>query len=222
MPSREFIYRSCLLLSLSLGGIATDSQAASDFDAFVKPLVAETCSRCHGGEEVYGKVDLKQITTAQQFLERPSLIKKMIEVIDANGMPPDGEPQLDKEVRTKLLAALKTMLREAALTSEAHRIQIRRLNRFQYNNSVKDLFQLKLDVFKLPEKLMTRYGNYLHPKSEEMPDRVNVASHSLNPKAGLTGVNVFPKDLRASHGFDNQANQLTLSPSPLLSSLSRT
>ena len=28
----------------------------------------------------------------------------------------------------------------------------------------------------------------------------------------MKGVKSFPKDLRASHGFDNQANQLTLSP----------
>ncbi|MCH7725412.1 MAG: DUF1588 domain-containing protein [Planctomycetes bacterium] len=45
-----------------------------------------------------------------------------------------------------------------------------------------------------------------------MPDKVNVSSLSLNPTAGLRNVNAFPKDLRAAHGFDNQANQLTLSP----------
>jgi hypothetical protein len=104
------------------------------------------------------------------------------------------------------------MLRKATAGNEARPNQIRRLNRFQYNNSVKDLFQLKVDVFKLPEKLMTREGNYLHTGTNKMPDRVNVASFALNPKAGLSEVKSFPKDLRASHGFDNQANQLTLSP----------
>ena len=73
---------------------------------------------------------------------------------------------------------------------------IRRFNRFQYNNSVKDLFQLKLDVFELPEKLMTRQENYLIAGSNKMPDKVTVASFSLSPKAGLTGVRAFPKDLR--------------------------
>ena len=43
-------------------------------------------------------------------------------------------------------------------------------------------------------------------------DRVEVSCHALKPEAGLKDVNAFPKDLRAAHGFDNQANQLTLSP----------
>ncbi|HND55668.1 MAG TPA: DUF1592 domain-containing protein, partial [Pirellulaceae bacterium] len=41
---------------------------------------------------------------------------------------------------------------------------------------------------------------------------VNVASQALAPAPGLREVKAFPKDLRAEHGFDNQANQLTLSP----------
>ena len=211
MLTREFIYRGFLLVSLCLTGIVTDSQA-SDFDTFLKPLVAAHCIQCHGEKEVNGKVDLKAITTAKQFLETPQLIEEMIEVIDARDMPPAGEPELDENVRAKLLVTLKTMLRAATSGKQAQQIQIRRLNRFQYNNSVRDLFQLKLDVFKLPEKMMTRHGNYLDPASDKMPQQVNVASHSLNPKAGLREVKTFPKDLRAAHGFDNQANQLTLSP----------
>ena len=96
--------------------------------------------------------------------------------------------------------------------ARAARIGVRRLNRFQYNNSVKDLFQLKLEVFPLSEKLMTRHSRYLHAASGEMPEQVEVECLSLEPRGGLREVKPFPKDLRAAHGFDNQANQLTLSP----------
>ena len=116
-------------------------------------------------KEVNGKVNLEAIATADQLRGQPALIKEMIEVIDANDMPPEGEPELDEESRTRLLATLKTMLREATSDEAVRRVPIRRLNRFQYNNSVKDLFQLKLDVFELPEKLMTRHDNYLHAGS---------------------------------------------------------
>lgn len=212
MSVKESICTGCLLLSLSLAAIAADDQAAPDFVGFLKPLVAEKCVRCHGGEEVSGEVNLAEIASAKQLLDRPDLVKEMIDVVDAHDMPPEDEPQLNEQQRTRLLANLKTVLREATSTRAAHRVPIRRLNRFQYNNSVKDLFQLKLDVFELPEKLMTRYGNYLVAGSNRMPDRVQVASLSLNPTPGLQAVNAFPQDLRASHGFDNQANQLTLSP----------
>ncbi len=214
MLSREFILRICLLLAFS--GVGTWSRAA-DFDRFVKPLIAQKCLKCHGGEEVNGKVDFNDVATAKQFLSRPDLIEEMIEVVDARDMPPQDEPELDEKTHTQLLAALKTMLREATTGEEIKRPRIWRLNRFQYNNTVKDLFQLKLNVFELPETMMTRYDNYLgrqsdHAAAGKMPDVVRVASHSLNPKAGLQDVKPYPKDLRAEHGFDNQANQLTLSP----------
>ncbi|MBT3840881.1 MAG: DUF1588 domain-containing protein [Verrucomicrobia bacterium] len=134
----------------------------------------------------------------------------MIEVIDAADMPPEDEPRLTEAQRANLLASLKTELRAATANAKGGHIPIRRLNRFQYNNTVRDLFQLNRDVFPLPEKLMTRQTIYLN--APKMPDRVNVRSLTLNPADGLREVKAFPKDLRASHGFDNQANQLTLSP----------
>ncbi len=197
---------------VSLLAIVSAECRADEIADFVNPLVAKHCLKCHGGEKVNGEVDFKTITTAAQFLAQPALINKMIDAIDSNDMPPEDEPQLDEKTRTRLLATLKSMLRDATTGKERALSQVRRLNRFQYNNSVRDLFQLKLDVFELPEKLMTRHDNYLHPAPGKMPDKVRVASLALNPNAGLRDVKAFPKDLRAEHGFDNQANQLTLSP----------
>ena len=211
MQFRGVVSQYCLLLVLSFAIFASDCRA-DEFSEFLNPLVAKHCLKCHGGKDVNGEVNLKSITSAAKLLAQPVLINKMIEAIDANDMPPEGEPPLDEKARTRLLTTLKTMLREATAGKNRTQPPIRRLNRFQYNNSVKDLFQLKLDVFELPEKLMTRHGNYLQTASGKMPDRVRVESLALKPKPGLRDVKAFPKDLRAEHGFDNQANQLTLSP----------
>lgn len=209
--SRNWIYSLVLLAMASAGGDAARGET-HDFDTFLKPLVTDYCSRCHGGKKPKGKLDLKAITTAQQLVSKPMIIKNMIEAIEANDMPPEDEKQFDKQTRQKVLLALNLFLREAASQEQSKPAQIRRLNRFQYNNSVRDLFQLKMDVFKLSEKLMTRHSNYLNITRSNMPGKVEVASHSLSPLPGLRDVNAFPKDLRAAHGFDNQANQLTLSP----------
>ena len=37
-----------------------------------------------------------------------------------------------------------------------------------------------------------------------MPDRVEVSCQSLRDEGGMRGVNAYPKDLRAAHGYDNQ------------------
>ncbi|MDP6447968.1 MAG: DUF1592 domain-containing protein, partial [Pirellulaceae bacterium] len=212
MLAQVFSNRSCVLVALAFACLVASVSRADDFDEFLKPLITKNCTRCHGGDEINGDVDLKQIATRAQLLGKPKLIQEVMEVIDANDMPPVDEPQLDDPTRAKLLTTLKTMLRDATSGETARQLQIRRLNRFQYNNSVKDLFRLKLDVFVLPEKLMTRHQNYLSAATGKMPDRVEVASNSLKPAPGLRGVKSFPKDLRAANGFDNQANQLTLSP----------
>jgi len=183
---------------------------AADFEKSVKPLLQKHCLKCHGGNEVNGMVDFKTVDKATQFLASPKLIKEMIEVIDANDMPPEGEPELNKEVRKKLLSDLKSLLRDAVVKQEQKRVPVRRLNRFQYNNAVRDLFRLNRDLFSLSEKLMTRNSKYLN--AQQMPPQVKAVSLTLNPPPGLSNVRAFPKDLRASHGFDNQANQLTLSP----------
>ena len=117
--------------------------AAHGFDDFLKPLFAENCEKCHGGEKVKGKVNLKEITSTESFLSKPKLIKELIEVVDAYDMPPEDEPELEEGDRTRLLASLKSMLARSAAASdgETARVQIRRLNRFQYNNTIRDLFQ---------------------------------------------------------------------------------
>ncbi len=183
---------------------------ADDFERQLKPFFANHCIKCHGGDKVKGKVNLKEIGNIKEFLAKPELIRELIEVLDSGDMPPEDEPQPDPASRTALLAPLKTLLRVAAKATEAKPNPAQRLNRFQYNNTVRDLFSLNRNVFALSEKLMTRETIYLH--SPKMPERVNVRSLALNPAEGFKEVKSFPQDLRASHGFDNQANQLTLSP----------
>lgn len=187
---------------------------ANEFDEFVKPLLAEKCIKCHGDKKAKGEVNLAEFTSVDRLISQPELIDGLIEVIDASYMPPEDEPPLEESVRLKLLATLKSMLAEAALSHDADtKLAPRRLNRFQYNNAIRDLFRLTKDVFPLSEKLMTRHDPYLRSNDEVMPVTVQVSCHALLENSnGFENVTPFPKDLRASHGFDNHANQLTLSP----------
>ncbi|MEI6234803.1 MAG: DUF1588 domain-containing protein [Planctomycetota bacterium] len=200
------------LLLYVLATICPRAAAEDDFDTAIKPILAASCVKCHCKEKTKGKVNLDEIKTEAQLLANPKLIKSIMEAVEAVDMPPETEPPLLEKSRTDFLAALRQMLRVSAANKDPEQQQTCRLNRFQYNNSIRDLFQLKTDVFRLPEKLMTRQGNYLVSKSPAMPHHVDVACHALNDGGGLKDVEPFPKDLRAQHGFDNQANQLTLSP----------
>ena len=184
--------------------------AAKDYESFLKPLFEQNCVKCHGGEKTKGKVNLKEIATKADFLAKPELIKELIEVIDFADMPPEDEEQLSDEEREKTVLLLKDFMRQAVAGAKQDKPRLSRLNRFQYNNSLKDLFRIRTDVFELSEKMMTRHDNYLLSADQKIPDRVR-ASAKNRPK-GFREVRPFPKDLRAAHGFDNQTDQLTLSP----------
>jgi hypothetical protein len=191
-----------------------------EFEQLLKPLFVEKCVKCHGGDETNADVNLRQFNSADQLRQRSDLIEKTIEVLDTSAMPPEGELALADDIRAAAVSALKVLLRESAQAAPRRATPLQRLNRFQYNNTVRDLFQLNRDLFALPERLMTRDDNYLRIPTDpsqpgQMPETVQVASPALHPPPGLQGTVPFPKDLRAEHGFDNQASQLTLSPALL-------
>lgn len=79
------------------------------------------------------------------------MILAMLKAIDSYDMPPQDEPELGESVRQEAVVVLKSLLRESTGATPIPEIPMRRLNRFQYNNAVKDLFGLKMDVFHLPE-----------------------------------------------------------------------
>lgn len=198
------------LMSLACVQVA---QAADDYSNYLRPFLADHCFKCHGDKKSKGKVNFEVLESRGQFLGKPDLIREMIEVIDANDMPPEEEPQLSESERRDLLKSLKASLVEATSESGPVKPGIRRLNRFQYNNVVRDLFQIDRDIFHLQEKLMIRHDDYLKKQSEIMPESVEASSSArIGETGGFRDVNPFPKDLRAAHGFDNQANQLSLSP----------
>ncbi|PAW90042.1 MAG: hypothetical protein B9S33_02015, partial [Pedosphaera sp. Tous-C6FEB] len=119
-----------------------ECRAAEGYEAFVKPLFEAHCIKCHGGEKVKGKVNLKELARAEDFLQKPELLKKLLSVIDSKDMPPEDEPALDEAKRTRLLESLKGFLNRSAAGSKSP-APLHRLNRYQYNNAVCDLFQLR-------------------------------------------------------------------------------
>jgi len=75
---------------------------------------------------------------------------------------------------------LKRLLESAvADRKDSTQTPIRRMNRFQYNNAIVDLFDLSLETYPLPERLMRDLSDYFQPHSEKMPPEVTVTSRPL-------------------------------------------
>ena len=134
---------------------------ANDFNNFIGPFFEQNCVKCHGGEKTKGKVNLKEFSNKADLLAKPELIKELIEVIDFADMPPEEEEQLSVEQRDRTVLLLKDFMRQAVAVAKLEKPRLSRLNRFQYNNSLRDLFGIRTDIFELSEKMMTRHNNCL-------------------------------------------------------------
>ncbi|WP_407680180.1 DUF1592 domain-containing protein [Candidatus Chordibacter forsetii] len=177
------------------------------------------CIECHGMKgKVKGEVNLISFTEGKDLKGDPELLQTIMEVIDFGEMPPEGNQPIDNTERKMIVAELKKLLAESVSGSEKDLVKapIRRMTRFQYANAVKDLLELKVEVFPLPEKMMRDRSGYFKPASGKMPAKMMVSSRPLG-KSGLIeprmdGVAPFPQDLRAENGYDTQGDHLSLSP----------
>lgn len=191
---------------------------AGDFNLIMNTL-QQHCVPCHGANgKTKGGLDLTLLNNRQAFIAHPEVLNQLHDVLAFNEMPPEDEPPLPSSERDLLLENIKLLLNSTpkAPTNLDHTTTLRRLNRFQYNNAVVDLFDLQCVVFSLPEQMMREHRDYFKPETGKMPDTVTVGSRPLGKsqmiEKRLAGVVPFPQDLRAENGFDNRTDHLSLSP----------
>ncbi|MEL7498078.1 MAG: DUF1592 domain-containing protein [Planctomycetota bacterium] len=234
---KSSVFAICLILLVGLFSFAQEDSSVSknrssqsggsasavtanesfDFDQRVAPILKQFCGKCHGqGDDLASDINLLELTT-KNLDQHSELLQQVIDVLDLDEMPPSDEPQLDSAVRENLIKELRLMLHKQVERKKLFpRAPIRRMNRFQYNNAVVDLFQLKCIVFTLPERMMRDHNRYFRPETGKMPDVVTVGSRPLGKsqmiEPRLAGVAAFPQDLRAENGYDNQGDHLSMSP----------
>jgi mono/diheme cytochrome c family protein len=115
---------------------------AGDWQAFqktVQPFLARHCFDCHTDKE-RGGVRLDPFADEKSLAEHLPTLGKVLDVLDRHAMPPKTRPRPGSDELRPVLAWLEgyveRMEREAA---RSDRVLIRRLNRAEYNNTVRDL-----------------------------------------------------------------------------------
>lgn len=214
----QTLCRVCMPVAAIVTFLAGNLLAEADsFQQIIAPAIHKHCAKCHGqADDVEGEVNLTGLKSAD-LTKNVELTRKLIDVLDLGEMPPEDEPQLEDKLRRQLVTELKSILHAAVMQKGLYtHTPIRRMNRFQYNNAVIDLFDLKCIVFTLPERMMREHRGYFRPETGKMANVVTVGSRPLGKsqmiEKRLAGVAAFPQDLRAEHGFDNRGDHLSLSP----------
>jgi hypothetical protein len=117
-----------------------DPGSQLDFARDVAPLLKKYCYDCHGGGDPEGKMVLEGLNPNGGVKLRGSW-KKVRDNLDSTLMPPSDSEQPTPEERQKMVDWLDAHPLRLDCSGPVHpgRVTIRRLNRSEYNNSIRDL-----------------------------------------------------------------------------------
>ena len=148
---------SSKLFSLLVGlTLTTSTLSGAELRAIVPEkhldLMFDYCMDCHNADTQKGKVNLEDLPLEVDTLQHAELWQKVLDVLNSGEMPPENKRQPEKVAKADFLEDLaKTMvLARKKLSDSGGQITMRRLNRREYQNTIKSLTGVSLNVESLP------------------------------------------------------------------------
>jgi hypothetical protein len=127
----------------TLNGQAQATQAhAAEFQQDVLPVLSKSCMTCHNDRSKAGTLTLDPFKDPFTALAQPAVWQKVVEKVSAGAMPPPtGAPlsQADRDVIVNFARKVPGVVDAMNVRPSAGRVTARRLNRVEYNNTVRDL-----------------------------------------------------------------------------------
>jgi hypothetical protein len=178
------------------------AEPAADF-------LAKHCLECHSGDKPKGELRLDELKP--EFVERTTRTKwrAVLKRLHTGEMPPEVKARPPKDEIEKLTAWIRTQsdAAEAAERAAQGRVVLRRLNRAEYQNTIRDLLAIEVDLTGLlPEDASAggfdNVGSALHTSSFLMERYLDSADRALNvaiasgPQPPLVKKRVSLKDER--------------------------
>ena len=134
---------ACLVLTIffSLNGYSAEFQ--------IKPFLKKYCLQCHGEEKQKGDRRFDALKLDMTNYHTGEMLQEILDVLNLADMPPRKSEQPSKqenEAAISWLTKATTEIREN-LDPRSQQTVMRRLNKFEYNMTIRDLFKLKLTDF---------------------------------------------------------------------------
>ena len=148
---------AALVLLMTIAGVAQDGRRprpakphpspAAGFESVVKPFLAQHCFDCHGnkGEPEKG-LNLQSFQSVASLTEHRDRWDEVVHKLRGSEMPPIEEEQPEEEQRQAVAAWIASELDRIDRTTppDPGRVTARRLNRYEYNNTIKELLGVDL------------------------------------------------------------------------------
>lgn len=114
------------------------------FETMVKPFLAENCYPCHGNEKQKRELNFQtfeSVAALTALTEHREQWEEVVAKLRAREMPPEDEPQPSEQQRQAVATWIDRELAriDRVTPPDPGRVTARRLNRTEYNNSIKEL-----------------------------------------------------------------------------------
>ena len=131
-----------------LSALALQAAPPAGLNDFAKKY----CFDCHNSKKQKGDFDFEPFVAKADVIKDRKAWQKVAEVLENHEMPPDDKPQPSEKERQELIQWVDKALNEvAAGTSNPGRVTIRRLNRTEYRNTIRDLLAVDFDPADFPQ-----------------------------------------------------------------------
>jgi hypothetical protein len=119
------------------------TQATADtYQQHVLPVLSKSCMTCHNDRTKAGTLSLDAFRDPSAALAQQAIWPKVFERVSAGTMPPANAAPIsaaDRDIITGWIRSLPGMADVVAPRASAGRVTARRLNRVEYNNTIRDL-----------------------------------------------------------------------------------
>jgi hypothetical protein len=142
---RLVLVAGVLALALSVQPRARSAEP-DRFQADARPLLKKYCFACHGEQRQEAEIDLSVFPDEASLAKGQELWLTVVEVLRGYTMPPPKEPQPGQAEREQLLAILTAAMDriDESRPPRAGLAPLRRLNRVEYQNTLRDLLGIDL------------------------------------------------------------------------------
>jgi hypothetical protein len=126
---------------------AADTPGIAQFHKNVQPLLNNYCSDCHEDGEKKGGVAFDQFPSDDAMLTNRDLWLNVIKYVRAGIMPPAKKPRPDSQEQERLAEWVKSaVFKIDPQNPDPGRVTIRRLNRVEYRNTIRDLMGIDFNA----------------------------------------------------------------------------
>ncbi len=107
----------------------------------IAPFLAKHCYDCHGSDDPEADLSLVRFEDSANIQEEYALWQRVLRMLEEREMPPADQMQPDEEELHAVGLALQAQLDAFDCSGDQRpgRVTIRRLNRAEYNNTIRDL-----------------------------------------------------------------------------------